>query len=315
MNSDALLSLLTVAIGMSFLITARMLWRLFRGVRRRTWLDVAMVGACLLAATCLATDGLHDTAFGSGVPRLLATIAAPLLVGLIGLLASLEFQRVEPAWVARKRPGFWFMASLSFALLAASCFRYDLRSNQYLTFGMNVTANGKVVLDPNHFAVTDKGTKIPLFHFTMSDEEFDEYQMGTKERFAAFGTALIHRDDADMAANCHGWVFTKGRFLVRGEDVDAILAENGYEVVTSPKIGDVVIYRDFNKIVRHTGLVQGVLGDGTVLIESKWGIDQRFLHRPEDQPYSTIFQYYRSTRENHVIDIRDTKREIDPDTV
>ncbi len=270
-------------------MTARMLWRLFRGVHRRNWLDFAMVGVCLMAATCLATDGLNDSSLGTGVPRLLATIAAPLLVGLLGLFASLEFQRIEPAWVARKRAGFWFMMIASIALLATSCFRYDLRSKQYLTFGLNVTALGKVVLDPHHFAITDKGTKIPLFHFTMTDEEFDDYQLGTKERFAAYGTALIHRDDADMAANCHGWVFTKGRFLVRGEDVDAILAENGYEVVTAPKIGDVVIYRDFNKIVRHTGLVQGVLGMGRFLSKANGVSISVFFTAPKINPIRRFF--------------------------
>jgi hypothetical protein len=43
------------------------------------------------------------------------------------------------------------------------------------------------------------------------------------------------------------------------------------------------------------------LNDGTVLAESKWGIDQRFIHLPEHQPYSSDFTYYRTNRRDHRI--------------
>jgi hypothetical protein len=46
----------------------------------------------------------------------------------------------------------------------------------------------------------------------------------------------------------------------------------------------------------HTGLVCNVFEDGMVLIESKWGIDERFLHLPEDQFYSQRYDYYRRQR-------------------
>ena len=36
----------------------------------------------------------------------------------------------------------------------------------------------------------------------------------------------------DPACNCHGWVFTGGRFWVSGEDVPRILEDNGYRRVS-----------------------------------------------------------------------------------
>jgi hypothetical protein len=67
----------------------------------------------------------------------------------------------------------------------------------------------------------------------------------------------------------------------------------------------VIIYYLSGDVVAHAGLVSGVLHDGTVLIESKWGIEGRYLHRPEDQPYSETFAYYRSSRDGNEITIRE----------
>ena len=65
-----------------------------------------------------------------------------------------------------------------------------------------------------------------------------------------------------------------------------------------------VIYRDLQSKIVHTGLVVGILSDGSVMVESKWSVGCRFLHRPEDQPYSTVFAYYRTSRRNHTLAIR-----------
>jgi hypothetical protein len=100
----------------------------------------------------------------------------------------------------------------------------------------------------------------------------------------------------DAACKCHGWVFTGGQFGVASEDVDAILADNGYLAVSEPRENDVVIYRDDLGRVRHTGLVRFVGADGLVLVESKWGPLGLYLHPPQDQPYGTFFNYYHSPR-------------------
>ncbi len=142
--------------------------------------------------------------------------------------------------------------------------------------------------------------------FPVDDYTFEEYSSSSEERFRAFGNAMIYREDADRMANCHGWIFTDGRFLLKGNDVERILCDNHYELVADPRPSDLVIYRNEMGSILHTALVQGILRDGTVITESKWGIDQRFLHLPANQPYSQHFAYYRTDRPNHLIRIQES---------
>lgn len=100
--------------------------------------------------------------------------------------------------------------------------------------------------------------------------------------------------------NCHGWVFTGGRYWIRGQDVPHILRDNGYEAVTEPAPGDIIIYRQGDDII-HTGLVRTVNAAG-ILIESKWGVRGRFIHPPAESVYQSDFQYYRSQRRGHLLE-------------
>src|SRR5205807_1160464 len=74
----------------------------------------------------------------------------------------------------------------------------------------------------------------------------------------------------DATSNCHGWVFTGGRYWVKGGAVEDILRDNGYRTVEDPRPGDLVVYRDDQGAVSHTGVVSSVGADGLVLVESKW---------------------------------------------
>jgi hypothetical protein len=109
----------------------------------------------------------------------------------------------------------------------------------------------------------------------------------------------IHRDPAGAYYNCHGWVFTGGRYWVSGEQVPDILEDNGYAIVSQPRPGDVIVYRTGDKVV-HTGIVRAADEFG-VLVESKWGKRGRFIHPPETQDYSADFAYYRSPRTGHLL--------------
>jgi hypothetical protein len=76
-----------------------------------------------------------------------------------------------------------------------------------------------------------------------------------------------------------------------------LLEHNAYSIVTLPRVGDVVVYRDpTNDQVVHTGLVRVAGADGLVLVESKWGWMGRYLHAPLDQPYGGEYVFYRSSR-------------------
>ena len=200
----------------------------------------------------------------------------------------------------------WLLIFFSLMMTGWSYHRIQIRSLGVDFVGMSDTVPGVVELDNHSLAMTDTGTNIPLYRFATDESRFEEYASSSEDRFRIFGNAMIYREDADKMANCHGWVFTDGRFLLKGNDVDRILCDNHYVLVTDPRPSDIVIYRNEMGSILHTALVQGILRDGTVITESKWGIDQRFLHLPAKQPYSQHFEYYRTDRPNHLIRIRES---------
>lgn len=148
--------------------------------------------------------------------------------------------------------------------------------------------------------VTDKGNRLPLFGWNVSDEDFHSFSAVTEKNFQS-NFQSIRRETSNEESNCHGWVFAEGKYLLFGEQVEEILRENGYQVVAKPAVGDVIVYRSHSGAILHSGLVQSVFGNGEVLIESKWGISARYLHLPKDQPYGELFQYYHTERGKHSV--------------
>jgi hypothetical protein len=110
---------------------------------------------------------------------------------------------------------------------------------------------------------------------------------------------MIRTGPADDTSNCHGWVFTGGRYWLTPEGVEAILADNGYRPVSDPHAGDLAIYRSAGSIA-HTAVVRSVAG-GLVLLEGKWGWMGVFLHAPQNSPYGQEYAYYRSARDGHLL--------------
>ena len=77
-----------------------------------------------------------------------------------------------------------------------------------------------------------------------------------------------------------------------------ILEDNGYRQIKVPQAGDLVIYRDDSAVITHAGRVAFVLNEGQPMIESKWGYQGVFLHRPDGSPFGLNWTYYRSSRPN-----------------
>jgi len=149
-------------------------------------------------------------------------------------------------------------------------------------------------------ARTDRGAPVPLLAVNPNEPHAAadaELSTGNAHR-VAFGRI---RTGPAGGTNCHGWVYTGGRYLVMSEDVEIILRDNGYRVVAAPQAGDLTIYRDEHGQVCHSALVRGVYETGLVLLESKWGHVGRYLHRPEGYAYSSSWQYYRSPRRGHLL--------------
>lgn len=114
---------------------------------------------------------------------------------------------------------------------------------------------------------------------------------------------LIVAGGRDALSNCHGWVFTDGEFCVDGTSVDDILRENGYTQVVDPQPSDLIVYRDGDGVPIHTGLVQATGRNGFVLVESKWGQLDVYWHTPADQRYADHWEYWRSPRAGHRLDV------------
>lgn len=151
--------------------------------------------------------------------------------------------------------------------------------------------------------VTDLDNPVRLREIT--DREAATCSLAAQARYlttTGLSLQVTRTADPTFETNCHGWVFTGGRYWLLSEEVQQILDDNGYESVTTPRAGDLIVYRDsVSNDVVHTGIVCSVTADGKVLVESKWGKMGRFLHHPEDQKYSTTWQFQRSLRPGHLL--------------
>ena len=150
---------------------------------------------------------------------------------------------------------------------------------------------------------TDRGREIRLFHMVGEPDGPDGKSAGRQNSVDDYPEMGILRQSRSVSSNCHGWVFCDGRFVLPGDDIDHILEDNAYSAVEQPRGGDLILYRDANDVALHSGVVRGILDDGTVMVESKWGVNRRYLHTAVDQPYSQLFTYYRSPRHGHRLTI------------
>lgn len=156
---------------------------------------------------------------------------------------------------------------------------------------------------PTAYAKTDSGRPIPLFQCRELDGTGNPNGQPQTVLSPELMARLITVAPPNEKTNCHGWVFAGGQFVIQGRMVDFILSDNGYENVGQPLEGDVILYRDSNGVPAHTGIVKATGNDGFVLIESKWGFDGQYLHQPQDQGYSKTFEYFRSPRPGHTLQI------------
>jgi hypothetical protein len=148
--------------------------------------------------------------------------------------------------------------------------------------------------------VTDRGRRVhlgasarPVPDADLSGVENDHIRLHDLSR------KVIARTRPDPSHNCHGWIFTGGRFWVAGDQVDDILADNQYALISTPAAGDLAVYRGAGGEIVHTGVVR--FAADCTLVESKWGPLGRYLHGPEDQPFGGACAFYHSARRGHVL--------------
>lgn len=165
--------------------------------------------------------------------------------------------------------------------------------------------------DAEHFFLTDQGSLLPVFNWVALPEEYEAFAQLSDREFRGRYSLTVTSPPTSQS-NCHGWVFLRGKFLIFAEQVERILRENGYRAVAEPKAGDVIIYRDADNEILHSGLVWWVGPQGQVLVHSKFGVSGRYLHSPTEQPYGERFAYYRADRRRHAVRLRSAETAIQP---
>jgi hypothetical protein len=255
------------------------------------WMEAVAAVAASLLAFMLGRDALGNDRMLAGVgpalfPPLTLGFAATLVAAHLGVaLLHSRCQRLASHPVA------WLAVSLTLIAIVWSSYRCHSGKLQIeLQRATYFAGAGELEEVCEFVAVTDRGREVALCRW-LKDEKVNI-------------SATRQAAEDISQANCHGWVFTGGKYFVWGEGVEKILDDNGYQPCdTLPRPGDLIVYRDVYGEITHTGLVKGGFLWGT-LIDSKWGLGGRFVHGPEQQPYGNKYSYYRSARDGHSLGIR-----------
>jgi hypothetical protein len=230
--------------------------------------------------------------------------AAGVVAALIAAAALTRSQWVRT--VARNRSSAWIgLAGLGLFVVVGAYVRYDRAMDAAEKAWMaEVTEE---ILQPSLktvdvHATTDRGQAVTISALA---EVYPIEKIAVKEERELTNTQLmlnvIRISPPDEATNCHGWVFAGGRHWIGGKQVEPILADNGYQVVSKPAVGDLVVYRDAEGNIAHSAVVKATPEGLPVLLESKWGCLGTFLHAPEHSPYGEKFTFYRSARTGHTL--------------
>ena len=300
LSNPDVLPAFVLTLAASLLLVARNMWRVGFGAEKRISIEAFYAVLCLGASAFIAIDLMYASrSFRSGNFEVFSILTILILFTSITICALRGCTLHGPAKKLRRSIHSWILVLLAMSMSGWTYHRVHSLISCLEVLGMGGVLPGVVEREDRSWAITDEGASIPLYHLATNDIQFQEYALSADERYKSFLHVMIHREDADKTTNCHGWVFSGGQFLLKGADVERILCDNRYFIVSDPKPNDIVIYRDQARNILHTALVQAILADGTVIAESKWGVDQRFLHLPADQPYSPVFEYYRTNRLNH----------------
>jgi hypothetical protein len=256
------------------------------------------VSLALAAALALAGGAAH--ACGESV-----LLAQPAWV-LSGALTALLLVRSRHSLAGRQLVQGAALIVVGVALVGYATYRLEQGLDAELTETDFILAQASEPIDTNsppaRLARTDAGASVPLFEASSSSVAANQDEEARYLKGQQLAAKLIQTARPDVRYNCHGWVFADGRYWVRGNTVETILKDNGYQAVERPRAGDVAVFRNQLGEVTHTGLVRAGDRRGAVLIESKWGRFGRYVHGPEEHGYrGHALTYYRTTRPNHLL--------------
>ncbi len=290
--------LLLACFALGLLLSAKcLLQTAFPHCRTLRWVEVIAGLAAFLLAFTLELDALGNGDVLHSLPRFLISLGAisfgaTFMAAHLGVaLLHAHGRQLAPQPVA------WLAVALTLAATAWSSNRYTAGKLKIeMEKATYFVGNGEIKAVGEFVAVTDRGCEVNLCRWTPNERSST--------------AAPLEAPSESSPANCHGWVFTGGKYYLQCDDVERILEDNGYELCQSPQPGDLIVYRNPSGGISHTGLVQTVYLGGMVVIDSKWGLGGRFIHGPEQQPYGNRFGYYRSARQGHALAIRPARPTI-----
>ncbi len=245
----------------------------------------------------------------SGDPTISVAAAGTLLVALIvvtgsGHLASFAAMLARTLREPAVRWGLLACAGLLTAI--GSIVAYEqaehVRNERLAAELAEISAVPPCQVSTAALVLTDRGNPVEIREAT--DPRPAHELAGLEDRVLnrePIRNQVLRRQPADDRSNCHGWVFSGGRFWIGGLSVDPILRDNGYQVVDEPQPGDLAVFRDSEGKINHTALVRYRSPGMPVMVESKWGCIGVYLHPVEISVYGTNFTYYRSPRPGHLL--------------
>ena len=293
------------------LLTGHCAGRIALGSHRLSYWAECSIGvavAGLIGAVALDVMGSFERGPDSDLRPLTGLVTFGFAFAYLWLLGRVLRLRM-PARELARQPVIWLLLLFSACATAWAGYRHCdvLRP---AVEEMTSDPQPRSRRDSSFVALSDRGREIPLYVLDPTSNHQPAGWQPVTQGFRKLAQSIIPKAGPSACTNCHGWVFADGRFLLDGTSVQMILEDNGYQPVANPRSGDVIVYRDRAGLIRHSGMVSGILADGSVMIESKWNLQERFLHRPEDQPYATDYTYYRSPRGKHGLTIQ--RREAPP---
>jgi len=297
---------LSFACGLGLIV-----WGLGNALLRNRRFGIRLVMG--LAAALLSCGIIWQ--YQSALAVQVAIVAAGLLLGQC--LLHVQFILVKLRQIAREawQPQWrWVSLAVLGALVLAGGFVHYQQEFDEVASRPMIPPEDPTVFKANFTEVplqakTDRGRRIHVMR--PNADELQEKELASVElrwlQQSAYWDKVIHLKGPTTTTNCHGWLFAEGRYIVPGSEVEGILTDHSYIVVDVPKIDDLVIYRDKKSgDVIHSSVVTGILKDGTILVEGKWGVLGVFLHPVMNSVYGKNFNYYRTPRSTHTIAGLDT---------
>jgi len=259
-------------------------------------------------ALITSLSALGPLAVGSFVHGVAAAGLVALIAGALSLAGSGRIETAVQAihsWIRRPAVRAAALATVGVVLVVGAYLKFDYeddaaieRDNLYVE---EIISQPSTRLAPEVQTATDLGR--PVRVRALEEIRAIEVRQASEEKvLEQFGSngRILRVSQVDDSCNCHGWVFTGGRYWVSQVDVEHILVDNGYQVVSDPRPGDLAIYRDTHEI-SHTGVVRAIVEGMEPLVEGKWGWMGVFLHPANDSMYGSNYKFYRSQRQGHLL--------------